>query len=736
MSEITIFLLLTFLAEFALGTNKSSIHCLQHSQAQESYVTCKTERCREIAQELKSGIDFTVDPCKNFYKYACGNWLKTHPIPPKEVFVNNYQRLLSTLRYRISDILNNTRTDASTEALKKARYIYKSCENIDARDRNGASPLSYQLTKIGDWPLLHSEPLFSFGSSWQSVLKKSFEIRQPTALFEISVVQDLKNSSSRIISITQPTTILPRTRLLEVPKLKKQIELYKKFITDVALHLRKQAGKKRNAPLIHIDINEMIEFELGLARIKVTASNNVNIEEIYSGTTIEQFQDIYDSHRKVSSVSKIDWSEIIELLFNPAKVKIKKSEMIDVADIEFFKQLPALLMKTRPRTIVNYIIWTLILYMIDYSDSTLIDIRDEFYSNADQNLITNNIREPSCLTQPNLEKAISFEYITRYMTKNIKGKVQKIVDHILKVAEKVVSKISWMDEVTREKSAEKVRYIKTLIGYPDFLSKTYIENYYKDFKLGVNYLESIINIHLLKTRKKLAALRTPFNRDEWDSEPTDKDASYKRTQNALTITAAMLQYPIFDPDRPEFLNYATIGNIAAHEISHAFDVMGHKFDKLGNLKNWWSPHMFAIYKEKAKCFIDQFSKFLIPELSKEGYDTCVNGEKTVSENIADSAALQVSYDAHEDFKSQNGGIDVRLEELETHNSDKLFFVQFARLYCRNLETQILKNLHLNDCHATSESRVIGSVSNHRKFPSVFNCDPGTPMNPIEKCSIL
>ncbi|XP_066596155.1 endothelin-converting enzyme 1-like isoform X2 [Prorops nasuta] len=677
-------------------------------------------------------MDESVKPCDNFYKFMCGNLNKNFTNEDKEYHIDTFAYLETNVKNRIIDMLRNKKTAASTKAFEIARSVNEMCLDSDTLNENGFKILNDKLTAIGGWPLTNSLIINAF-TTWQNKLKQAFQNKRFNPFFTITTVQNLGDTRSRIIRIDQPTILLPL-----------DIDEYKKQILDFAWDLETKNGKRVRNAWIRKDIDEMVNFEISLAMIRVPSSRKTPIiQTIMNGPiTISAFQNLYLSSGGHDYNARINWLESIQLLFKQVGINITDSEFVSTQYMEYFKNLPQVLQDATPRAIINYIIWTWIRKLLNYSNTRYIEERGKFLQIETNDVMssTEEDRYSTCFSHPNLNKAISFEYTQRYFPENVKQKSQEIINHIVQISKEAIGNTEWMDEVTRQRSAEKIASIVQLVGYPDFYSSPAIDEYYSNFKLAPNYLENILNLERLNDLKVLSLLREPFSRKEWDIEPTLVNAFYTRTTNSIIVAAAFLQYPVVDVDIPDVLIYAMLGNIIAHEIFHSFDAVGHRFDKDGNLADWWPPHMFQLYNERSKCFVEQFSNFVVSDLSKDGRTNCVNGERTLSENIADTTALHISFNTLLHFLKYNNDTnnlgDLRLESLKEYNVYKLFFMQFAKLLCGSETPEQLERLNDYDCHAVPEIRVNGAISNHKLFPQVFHCAADAPMNPSKKCSIV
>ncbi|XP_066596067.1 neprilysin-11-like isoform X2 [Prorops nasuta] len=635
-----------------------------------AHEVCITEKCIEIANEFKKVMNTSIDPCDDFYGYMCGNWNKYHPVSNNDPYryVDKFSILEDQMRRQKINILTNTSISASSEALKKARELFKLCMNVETIKKDEAKSLLDNLKQNGDWLLLNPESVSSYKMNWQKYLKMEYQFFPYNPFFKLTIFYALLHVNVRLIIIEKPIVFLSDLINADDQRKKKGIAAYKEYIYDVASYLRKESGKHNVHMGMDKEIDELIEFELSLA--KTIGSTNKLM-------TLEEFQIYYNNIGGNHLNAKIDWLKTIQILFKEAGIAFSTSEKVLIKDLGYLEHLVQILKVTKPRTIANYIVWNFIRYNTKYSGKTLLSIEKKFNHKIYTGELSEFKREFICLMNPNLDKAISLEYINRYFIKSNKDKAQKYIDHILKVFEDGLSKVDWMDPESRQISVEKVQAIKTLVGYPDDYTSATIDNYYENFKLGSDYFESMINFEKFKYFIELDTWQKTINRSQWDIEPSVVDAFYRPAKNVITVPAAFLQPSVFDPDTPDVLIYSVFGFTIAHEVSHAFDPLGITCSKEGKVANLWPLPVHETYKEKADSVINLYNRYPIPELFIEGKPVHTDGEKTLAENIADLIGLQKSYDAYKDNQRKNGGKDVRLPSFQKISSDKLFFMHHA-----------------------------------------------------------
>ncbi|RWS23225.1 peptidase family M13-like protein [Leptotrombidium deliense] len=207
------------------------------------------------------------------------------------------------------------------------------------------------------------------------------------------------------------------------------------------------------------------------------------------------------------------------------------------------------------------------------------------------------------------------------------------------------------------------------------------------------------------------------------------NAFYSPYANRIEVTPGILQPPIYYTGAPIAMNFAAIGTIIGHEITHGFDDSGSKFDETGRYRNWWANSTREKYQEKVKCFIDQYTSYTEPKTGLK-----VNGTTTIGDNIADNGGLHQSFTAYKMYTSENPETNDRLPgDMKQYTPEQLFFISYGSVWCENHSKKMTKDLLKGDDHAPSRFRSIVPLSNSKEFSDAFKCKSGTPMNPKEKC---
>lgn len=380
----------------------------------------------------------------------------------------------------------------------------------------------------------------------------------------------------------------------------------------------------------------------------------------------------------IMSISRHQYKYINSLL--PADVKVTEDEEIILTDFKFIlPKLYEILSTTPNRVLVNYLMWRTAASTAKRLNKKIRDRRLEF-----SKLLSGKLKfekrwiECVDVVLEHLPIATSALYVRNFFKKESKSVAVEMVDAIKLEFEKILENVPWMDDKTRDAALEKAKVMTAHIAYPDELmdNKKIIE-YYGNLTLEKDeFFESILNVSLFETAKFLKTFRKPVNRSDWQTHANvaEINAFYNSNENSIQFPAGIMQGVYFHPDRPKYMNYAAIGSIIGHEITHGFDDEGSQFDSNGNLVDWWEEDTKVAYLEKANCIIEQYGNFTEPQTGLE-----VNGINTQGENIADNGGVKEAYLAYQKYVDSNGE-EKKLPGLN-YTTNQLFWISAAQSWC-------------------------------------------------------
>ncbi|VVC89002.1 unnamed protein product [Leptidea sinapis] len=340
-------------------------------------------------------------------------------------------------------------------------------------------------------------------------------------------------------------------------------------------------------------------------------------------------------------------------------------------------------------------------------------------------------RWKNCISQvnSNMGMALGSMFVRKYFDEKSKNDTLKMTREIQQSFRDLLHKTNWIDDETKKLAAHKVDSMMLRIGYPGFiLKKRDLDERYKEVRIHPDkYFENILNILQHLTKMEQARIGQPVNKTLWNTAPAVVNAYYSRNKNQIMFPAGILQPPFYHRHFPRSLNFGGIGVVIGHEITHGFDDKGRLFDCEGNLHRWWSDPAIEAFHKRAQCLIDQYGRYIVPEVNMK-----LDGINTQGENIADNGGVKQAFHAYLNWLQGHDAEDETLPGLN-HTRTQLFFLNFAQVWCGAMRPEAMRNKLKTAVHSPGRFRVIGTLSNSEDFAREFNCPPGSPMNPSQKC---
>ncbi|XP_055853046.1 neprilysin-2 isoform X2 [Episyrphus balteatus] len=680
--------------------------------------TCVLPECIHTASNILSSMDPTVEPCDDFYQFACGNFIRTKTIPEDKVSVSSFSDINDKLQEQLKLLIEEERDESAPNHFQLPNKLYKACMNKSLIEDLGSSPIANIAESLGGWPVIKGDSWNSDDSwTWQDTVQKFRNLGfSMDYILDFSIGVDLKNSTKRMIDIDQSAIGLSREYL--VKGLNDTLVLaYYDYMVDIAVIF----GANRDVALK--ELGESLQFEMDLANISWPNEKRRNSSALYNLRTVAQLQESYPY---------ISWKEYINVLL-PAQLSIDDDEPINVSVPSFFEALGPLLAKTPKRIIANYMMWRIHAFSISFLSEEFRKRQLE-YATALSGRQEQEARWKECvdITSGSLAISIGSLYVRKHFKEDAKHIAMEMVDSIRSVFSGILTQVDWMDEQTRKSALEKLNSMTTHIGYPDEITDdSKLSEYYDSLEIDSDkYFESFLRMNVFGTDKSFNKLRLPVNKTDWirHARPAIVNAFYSSLENSIQFPAGILQGQFFHAQRPKYMNYGAIGYVIGHEITHGFDDQGRQFDVNGNLVDWWQENTKEAYLSKARCIIEQYGNY-----TDKSTGLSLNGINTQGENIADNGGIKESYLAYRKWAQKNGpepklpGLDFRPEQM--------FWVSAAQTWCSIQRKESLKMRITTGVHSPSEFRVLGPISNMQDFAKDFQCPEGSPMNPVKKCEV-
>uniref|UniRef100_A0A9J7WVK3 Membrane metallo-endopeptidase-like 1 n=1 Tax=Cyprinus carpio carpio TaxID=630221 RepID=A0A9J7WVK3_CYPCA len=699
---------------------------------------CTTPQCVTAAARLLQNMDPSVEPCQDFYQYACGGWIERHVIPETSSLHSVFNILRDELEIVLKGVLEMESKD-DREAFKKAKTLYSSCMNEILIEQRDSQPLLRLIDSIGDWPVA-SEVWNEQAWSLEDTLAVLNARYNKKAVLEMFVWPDDRDSRRYIIHVDQPALGMPsRDYYLSDGNYKKVCYAYLEFMVSIARIAREDRNLTQDEERLWEDMTQVLELETDIANATSPAEERNDITVLYNKMTLREVQQTFN-------LNGFNWTRYVQGIMSSVSVTVQPDEPIVVYCSPYLEKLRDVLSKHSHRTLQNYLAWMLIMERVSSMSRRFKDMRAH-YRKALHGTTVEEVRWRDCVryVQGNMENAVGALYVRETFSGNSKRMVRELIKKIQEAYVETLEELSWMDEQSKEKAREKVRSW-TEILLCDYLSLSVCSqlNFSEE-----NYFENILENLAASAQKGHKKLREPvdpdivfFSRDlslsyslylcecfRWIIGAAVVNAFYSHNRNQIVFPAGILQPPFFSEKQLQALNFGGIGMVIGHEITHGFDDQGRNFDKDGNMYNWWSNFSAERFEDQSKCMVEQYGKFSWKLAGGQN----VSGITTLGENIADNGGVRQAYKAYMKWVEREGE-EPRLPGLEMDHK-QLFFLNFAQVWCGACRPEYAIQSIKTDPHSPLEYRVLGSLQNFEAFSEAFHCARGTPMNPEEKCRV-
>ncbi|XP_032576202.1 neprilysin-2 isoform X1 [Drosophila sechellia] len=690
---------------------------------------CLTQECIHTASTVLRKMKPEVEPCDNFYEFACGTYLEEENIPDDKVSISTFSVISDKLQEQLKDIITAERPETEPKHFRLPNLLYKACMNKTLIETLGPEPITRVAERLGGWPLIKGDSWNADDSwTWQEQVKKfrtaGFSMDY---IIDFSIGVDLQNSTKRLIDLDQSSLALSREYLVKGFN-ETLVTAYYEYMVDIAVLF----GANRD--LAKTELLTSLEFEMALANISWPNEKRRNSSELYNLRTPAQLQAAYPY---------VQWVDYMNALL-PEGLNVAEDEMINLSVPSFFEDLGKLLAKTPKRVIANYMFWRIHGFSVGFLSeefrkrqlqyATALSGRQEQEARWKEcvDIATSSMDEVGEDDFDSLGISVGSLYVGKHFHKDSKANALEMVNEIRNVFNDILDEVNWMDAKTKKEAKLKLHSMATHIGYPDeMLDNEKLAAYYAKLDIDSDkYFESFLGMNIFGTDYSFNKLRLPVNKTDWvrHARPAIVNAFYSSLENSIQFPAGILQGHFFNAQRPKYMNFGAIGYVIGHEITHGFDDQGRQFDVKGNLRDWWHPDTQKAYLAKAKCIIEQYGNY-----TERATGLNLNGINTQGENIADNGGVKESYIAYRRWAEKHGP-EAKLPGLD-YTPEQMFWVAAGQTWCAKYRKESLKMRITTGVHSPSEFRVLGSLSNMKDFAKDFQCPEGSPMNPVQKCEV-
>lgn len=638
------------------------------------------------AQNLSSGIDkanmdLNVKPGMDFYEYAAGGWLKTHPLdaehPTNGAFVDLEEQNQKRIKGLIEEYSSKSQPKGSLG--QKIGDLYNLMMDSVRLNREGAAPLKPVLAKI---------EAIKNKKEYQLVTAQLDRQGASAMMFGISVGADQRNASQNIVGISQGGIGLSERDyyLNDDEQTVKVRNAYKEYIKTLFQLVGddEQTAQKKTDALLAIE-----------TRIAKASYDNVKLRDVNANYHKIGYAQL------ISDYPGIDWGNIFLAQGFPPFAEV------DLAQPEPIKEVEKILEETSLDDLKTYAEAKVI-------SSATNSLSDEFRAASFKfNQTLSGVKQDRPrwkravgVVSGVLGEAIGKLYVEKYFPESSKQRMLDLVHNLQTALAERIDEASWMEQATKDQAKDKLSNFIIKIGYPDKWRD------YSGLEIdpSLSLYDNLTRVTAFLTKDYIdRKVNKPVDKSEWQMTPQTVNAYYNPTTNEICFPAAILQAPFFDPEADDAVNYGAIGCVIGHEMSHGFDDQGCQFDKNGNQNNWWTAADKANYDKRTKVLEEYFSNYEVQPGKK------INGKLTLGENIGDNGGLNIAFRAMSNLMKTK-----KLPVIDGFTPEQRFFLAWGRVWAANTSDEMTDYLLKVDPHSPNQARVNGALPHIDAWYDAFN----------------
>lgn len=633
----------------------------------------------------KSGMDTTVSPGENFFLYANGKWLKDTEIPASETGWGSFYELADSNIKNLKHILDSVASKGSDNDAegKKVGDFYASGLDTAAMDKRGYEPVKPLLNKIA--ALADHKALLNFAAD-------NFK-EGHSFLFSFYVGPDDKISDKNAVTFQQTGLGLPN-RDYYFNNDAATVQIRKEYVNYISKLFRLTGTDSVSA---RKSGEAILKLETEIAKSHSTPVELRDPQKNYNKFAVEDFQ-------KQSP----DFN--IKDLLNRFEVK---TDTILVSQPKYYQAL-AKLVKTQPLPLwKEKLKFEALKSAAPALSKPFRQAHFDFYEKAlsGQQEQQERWKQMVSQTDEGLGDLLGKIYVEKHFPADAKDRMMTLVNNLQKVYESRIENLDWMSPETKKRAIDKLNTFVKKIGYTNKW-KTY-----GDVEIARDkYYENLQSVARHNYKEMIDKIGKAVDKEEWFMTPPTVNAYYNPPFNEIVFPAGILQFPFFDYNADDAINYGAIGAVIGHEMTHGFDDQGRQYDKDGNLKDWWTKEDAEKFKKRADVVVGQYSGYTVLDKLP------VNGKLTLGENLADIGGVAIAYEA---FKSTDQGKGT--VKIDGFTPDQRFFLSYAQVWRIKNRDERLRMRITTDPHSPEMFRVNGPLSNMPEFYKAFNVKPGDKM---------
>src|SRR5487761_4218 len=625
-------------------------------------------------------MDPSADPREDFYRYSAGAWIRTNQVPADKALWTAFDELYEWNLHLLRSILEDSAADDSAEPTSPKRLVgdfYKSAMNLERIEELRFQPILDEFQRVEEI------------ASGEDLARCIAELRTDgvQALFTSYSLADKKNSSVYTFYLDQGGLSLPDREYYLADSFKEVRDAYREHVAR--MFVLAGEGEEESKRLTEL----VLSLETDLAK------------------TSRARADLRDEEKNYNRFATSDLESKFPSIHLPTFLKalgVPPAEYVVIGQPEFFASVDKLLSEKPIEQLRTYLRWRVLHAYASYLHSPVEREDFDFFHRKLMGKQEPEVRwKRAARTIDELVgEALGRLYVEKHFPPEAKKRTAILIEDIRAVFRERLSRLPWMTEATRQQALAKFDKFGVKVGHPE---------HFRDYSSVVidpsDYVGNVRRAAAFETRRQANRVGNSVDRTEWYMTPPTVNAYFSPTENEIVFPAGILQPPYFDVTLDDAVNYASIGAVIGHEITHGYDDQGRKFDGEGNLRDWWTPDDEREFQARATGVAELYgSQEPLPGVH-------VNGELTLGENIADFGGVSIAYEAFQRRLSQEP--KKRQEKIDGLTPEQRFFIAWAQIWRENIREQELRRLLTIDPHSPMRYRATLPAINHPAFDQTF-----------------
>lgn len=633
-----------------------------------------------------ANLDTTAMPGTDFYQFACGGWMASHPLTDEYARFGSFEMLGENNRQQLKGLIEElaAKSSAPGTIAQKIGDLYNMAMDSVKLNQDGAAPIQADLDRI--------EKINDSKELSQLIAEMSREGYAP--YFQVYVNSDDMNSRMNIIHTYQGGLGLSdRDYYLKEDEHSREIRTkYEEHVAKMFELAGYDAAQAQKAAA------DVMKIETRLAQAAYEKVKLRNPHANYHKVSLDELK---------QQVPGVDW----EVYF--ATVGLNNLKELNLSQPEPIQEAGRIMTEVPLEVQKSYLKWKVIDAAASYLSDDFVARNFEFYGKTLSGTKEMKPRWKRAVGTVDgaMGEAVGQMYVEKYFPAAAKERMVKLVGNLQQALGERIQNLTWMSDETKAKALEKLSTIYVKVGYPDRWRD------YSNLKIeNDSYWNNIRRANAFEYDYMMAKAGTAVDKTEWLMTPQTVNAYYNPSTNEICFPAGILQYPFFDMNADDAFNYGAIGVVIGHEMTHGFDDQGRQYDQDGNLKDWWTPEDARNFEARAQVLVDHFNSIeVLPGLNADG-------QLTLGENIADHGGLQVSYVAFKNATAENP-----LGEADGFTPEQRFFLAYSNVWAANIREEQIRLLTKLDVHSLGRWRVNGALPQIGAWYEAFGIQEGDPL---------